>query len=220
MQRIEHNLTLFDIVRVDHFRGFVGYWEVPAAEKTAVNGKWIEAPALDFFSQLKARIPSLPVIAEDLGLITPDVTEIMRRFDFPGMKVLLFAFGGDLPTNPYIPHNLVRNCALYTGTHDNNTVRGWFKNEATPEDRKRVLEYLGREAPLEEPNWEFIRLAMMSVANMAIFPMQDILGLGEEARMNKPGTTAGNWEWRLLPDLLTPGLAERLAKMTDLYGRA
>jgi len=220
IRRLQHNIKLFDLIRIDHFRGFVGYWEVPAGEANAINGRWVEAPGEDFFNELLKKFPYLPIIAEDLGVITPDVREAMHRFELPGMKVLVFAFGGDLPTNPYIPHNLPRNCVLYTGTHDNNTVRGWFEREATPEIKKRLFHYLGREVPADRIHWELIRLAMMSVANMVIVPMQDILGLGEEARMNRPATSQGNWQWQLLPEQLTPSLAERLLKMTELYGRA
>jgi len=220
IRRIEHNARLFDLIRVDHFRGLVGYWVVPAGETNAVNGTWVEAPAEDFLNALLRRFPQLPIIAEDLGVITPDVREIMHRFELPGMKVLLFAFGEDLPTNPYIPHNLPRNCVLYTGTHDNNTVRGWFEREASPEIKERLFRYLGREVPAEDIHWELIRLAMMSVANMVIFPIQDILGLGQEARMNLPATAEGNWQWRLLPDQLTSSIADKLRGMTELYGRA
>jgi 4-alpha-glucanotransferase len=220
IQRLQHNIKLFDLVRIDHFRGLIGYWVVPAGEMNAVNGQWVEAPAEDFLNALLRRFPQLPIIAEDLGVITPDVREIMHRFDLPGMKVLLFAFGEDLPTNPYIPHNLEKNCVLYTGTHDNNTARGWFEGEATPEIRERLFHYLGREVPAEKIHWELIRLAMMSVANMVIIPMQDILGLGEEARMNRPATTQGNWQWQLLQEQLTPSLAQGLREITEIYGRA
>jgi len=220
VQRIKHNLKLYDFVRVDHFRGFVAYWEVLATEKNSINGNWIEAPAMDFFGHLTKELPGLPIIAEDLGTITPDVKEVMQHFDFPGMKVLLFAFSEDFPTNPYIPHNLVKNCVLYTGTHDNNTIKGWFQKEATPEIKKRLFDYVGREVMVDEIHWELIRLAMMSVAGMVIFPMQDILGLGEESRMNRPATNKGNWEWQLLPEHLESSLAERLKKMTEIYGRA
>jgi 4-alpha-glucanotransferase len=220
IQRVEQNLKLFDLIRVDHFRGLVGYWVVPAGETNAVSGRWVEAPAEDLLNALVRRFAHLPIIAEDLGVITPDVREIMHRFNLPGMKVLLFAFGGDLPTNPYIPHNLPSNCVLYTGTHDNNTARGWFEREATPETRERLFRYLGREIPAEDIHRELIRLGMMSVANTLIIPMQDILGLGEEARMNRPATTEGNWRWRLLPEQLTPSLRDMLRGMTELYGRA
>lgn len=220
IRRVEHNLVLFDLIRIDHFRGLVGYWVVPAQETNAVNGTWVEAPAEDFFNALLRRFPQLPIIAEDLGVITPDVREIMHRFELPGMKVLLFAFDEGLPTNPYIPHNLPSKCVLYTGTHDNNTTRGWFEGEATPEIKERLFRYLGREVPVEEIHWELIRLAMMSVANMVIFPVQDILGLGAEARMNRPATTEGNWQWRLSPEQLTPSITDTLRGMTELYGRA
>jgi len=220
VQRIAQTLKVYDLLRIDHFRGLVAYWEVPATEKTAINGNWIEAPVMDFLNHLTRRFPSLPIIAEDLGVITPDVREIMHHFELPGMKLLLFAFGDDLATNPYIPHNLPRNCVAYTGTHDNNTIRGWFEKEATPEIKRRLFRYLGRNVPVEELHWELIRLVMMSVANVTIFPMQDILGLGEEARMNQPSTLEGNWQWRLLPDLLTPDLTSTLREMTETYGRA
>ena len=219
IRRIEHNLKFFDLVRIDHFRGFVAYWEVQAGEKTAVKGRWVEAPAEDFFAALRERFSSPPIIAEDLGIITPDVREMINRLGFPSMRVLLFAFGEDLPTNPYAPHNHVKNSVVYTGTHDNNTVRGWFEREATPEDKKRLFRYLGREVSAQDVHWEFIRLAMMSVANMVIFPIQDILGLDEKARMNQPAIVEGNWRWRLLPEQLTPALARKLSEMTEIYGR-
>jgi 4-alpha-glucanotransferase len=219
IQRMKRNLMLYDLVRVDHFRGFVAYWEVPATEKTAENGMWVAAPAKDFFNHLTKKFSSLPIIAEDLGIITPDVREVMRHFGLPGMKVLLFAFGEDLPTNPYIPHNIVENCILYTGTHDNNTVRGWFEEEANPGEKRRLFHYLGREVPAGELHWELIRLALMTVARITIIPMQDILGLGGESRMNRPATAEGNWQWRFLPEQVTESLVERLGKMTEIYGR-
>ena len=220
IHRIRHNLTLYDLVRIDHFRGFVGYWEVPASEKNAVNGKWSDVPAEEFFNKVLAEIPNAPIIAEDLGTITEDVKSILDHFNFPGMKVLLFAFSGDLATNPYLPHNLIENCVLYTGTHDNNTVLGWFQREATKEDKERLFKYLGHKPPEKDLHWAFIRLSMMSVAHMTLFPAQDILGLGEEARMNRPATSVGNWQWRLIPDQLTPAIKEELLEMTRIYGRA
>jgi len=220
IMRLEHNLQLFDWVRIDHFRGFVGYWEVPAKETTAINGRWIQAPALDFFNEVKKRFPSLAIIAEDLGTITPDVKEIMEHFAFPGMKVLLFAFGEDNPEHPYLPHTYEKNCLVYTGTHDNNTVKGWFKSEAKPEDRKRLFRYLGRRVSEKDVHWEFIELGMISVANTFIVPMQDVLGLEEDARMNRPGTTRGNWRWRLMPKQLSASLVEKLAEMTKVCDRA
>ncbi|MBN1831681.1 MAG: 4-alpha-glucanotransferase [Deltaproteobacteria bacterium] len=219
VQRIGHNLKLFDFLRIDHFRGFVGYWQVHASEKNAINGEWVKGPGEDFFDVILSHFPDAPIIAEDLGLITPDVHEVMNRFGFPGMKVLLFAFGQDLPTNPYAPHNHIENCVVYTGTHDNNTAKGWFEEEASPEERRRLLSYIGREFTGEEIHWELIRLAMMSVARTVIIPMQDVLGLDGNARMNRPGKKAGNWQWRLLEKELTSSLAERLSEMTHIYGR-
>jgi len=219
IKRMEHNLKLFDIIRLDHFRGFFAYWEVPAGEKTAINGKWVEAPVEDFFKTLFRRFPFLPIIAEDLGVITPDVRETMNRLDFPGMKLLIFAFGDDFPNSKYLPHNYTKNCVVYTGTHDNNTVKGWFRREASPENKNRFFKYIGREVSEEDVNWEFIRLAMLSIANTVVIPMQDILGLGEEAKMNLPATTDGNWQWRLKPDQITPSLMEKLREITETYGR-
>ncbi len=219
IQRIRYNLELYDLIRVDHFRGFMAYWEVPAWEKEAVNGQWVDAPGWDFFQRITREFTQLPIIAEDLGLITDDVREIIRHFQFPGMKVLLFAFGDDLPTNPYAPHNIIKNCIVYTGTHDNNTAKGWFENEASPEMKKRLSSYVGCEISAESVSSTLIRLAMMSVADTVIFPLQDLLGLGEYARMNRPGQQDGNWKWRLSPDLLTPGLVDDFLAMTEIYGR-
>lgn len=220
IQRVAQNLSLFDVIRIDHFRGFVSYWAVKAGEKTAIEGSWYKVPTEDFFTTLLKHFPYLPIIAEDLGIITADVREVMHRFEFPGMKVLLFAFGENLPTHPYLPHNYGQNCVVYTGTHDNNTIRGWFDHEATEEDKRRLFRYLGREVPAHELHWEFIRLAMSSVATMVIIPLQDILGLGEEARMNRPATIVGNWQWRLSADQLSPSQRKNLLEMTEVYGRA
>jgi len=220
IRRMEQNLKLFDLIRLDHFRGFVGYWEVPADEKTAVNGKWVETPATDFLDTLLRRFPFLPLIAEDLGTITPDVREVMSVYGFPGMKVLLFAFGDDLSKNPYAPHNHTRNSVVYTGTHDTNTVRGWFTGEAGVEEKERFHRYIGRRVADDEVHWELMRLAMMSVANTAIIPMQDALGLGEESRMNFPSKAERNWEWRLVQAQITPALVERLLEITSTFGRS
>jgi 4-alpha-glucanotransferase len=219
MRRIEHNLSLFDIVRIDHFRGLVAFWEVPAGHDTAIHGQWIEAPADDFFHQLLRHFPALPIIAEDLGMITPEVREVMSRYALPGMKVLEFAFDNDPLHNPHIPHNLPRRSVVYTGTHDNNTIRGWFEHEISTEHRERVLRYLGSKIPITSIHWACIQLAMMSVADIALFPMQDVLGLGGEHRMNRPGTSDGNWRWRLLPNQLKPVLADKLARLTRIYAR-
>jgi 4-alpha-glucanotransferase len=220
IQRLTHNFNLFDLVRVDHFRGFVGFWQVASTEDTAINGQWVKVPAADFFTTLLNHFSDLPIIAEDLGIITPDVKEIMRRFGFPGMRVLLFAFGEDNPDHPYLPHNYVQRCVVYTGTHDNNTAKGWFENEAKPEDKKRLIRYLGRNVSADHIHLELLRLAMMSVAETVIIPMQDILGLGEEARMNLPASLEDNWKWRLVPEQMTSRVEQMLLDMTETYGRA
>jgi 4-alpha-glucanotransferase len=220
VERMRRTLALFDVVRIDHFRGLASFWEVPAGEENAVNGRWVAAPVYDFFNQLFTRFSSLPVIAEDLGLITPDVREVIHDFGFFGMKILLFAFGEENPMHIYLPHTYEKTYAVYTGTHDNNTVRGWFEGEARPDELERLFRYIGREVRPDEVCWELIRLAMMSVARIAVFPLQDILGLGQEARMNRPATGRGNWEWRLLPWQLTEAVAERLRSLTVTYGRA
>jgi 4-alpha-glucanotransferase len=218
-KRLEHNLQLFDVIRLDHFRGFVAFWEVPANEETAVHGQWVQAPVEDFFKTLFRHFPSLNIIAEDLGEITPDVRETIYRFGLPGMRIAMFAFGEDLATSIHAPHNYPEHCVVYTGTHDNNTVKGWFGTEATAADRKKLSEYLGREVTANTAPLELIRLAMASVAKIVIIPMQDVLGLGEKARMNFPGTCEGNWRWRLRAEQLTPALTKKLAAMTKIYGR-
>ena len=219
IKRLNHNLKLFDYTRIDHFRGFAAYWEISSEEETAINGKWIEAPGREFFDEVLKQMPSANIIAEDLGVITDDVEELINHFEFPGMKILLFAFGDDLATNPYIPHNHIENCVVYTGTHDNNTVRGWFESEVDDDTKKRLSDYIGQHIEPEDVHWVFIRLAMMSVAERVIFPVQDILGLDATSRMNTPATANGNWEWRLCSDQLNLQLAERLCWMTDMYGR-
>jgi 4-alpha-glucanotransferase len=217
--RLQHNLRFCDIVRIDHFRGLVAYWEVPAEEETAVNGKWVSAPVDDFFHHLLRKFACLPIIAEDLGTISADVRETMRRYRLPGMRVLLFAFGEDFPDGAFLPHNHVKNCLVYTGTHDNNTVRGWYETEATSQIKANLTDYLGARVPADRLHWELIRQAMMSVADTTIVPMQDLLGLGAEARMNNPSSPKGNWHWRLSGNPVTPGLIDRLRAMTRTYGR-
>ncbi len=220
IDRFAHNMGLFDFVRVDHFRGFVGYWEVSAKEKTAVKGRWVKAPADDFFRALRAELPGFPLIAEDLGIITPDVKEVMARLGIPGMRVLQFAFGEDNPDHPYLPRNYIENCVAYTGTHDNNTARGWFENEALPEERERLFRYIGRRISPEKAHLDLVRLVMESAAGAAVIPMQDLLGLGEGARMNRPAIPHGNWEWRLLRSQIDRPAADALAAMTEACGRA
>lgn len=220
IERLKHNLRLFDIVRIDHFRGFVQYWEIPSDQPLAVHGRWADVPTDDFFAALKKHCGPLPIIAEDLGIITDDVREAMRRQEFPGMKILLFAFGGDLQTHPYLPHNYEPNCVAYTGTHDNNTVQGWFQTEATDKEKKNFFAYAGREVPEKDVHWEFIQMAMTSEAKMVLFPMQDILGLGAQARFNTPATLKGNWQWRLIPaGLSDEPTAEKLLKLTEISRR-
>jgi 4-alpha-glucanotransferase len=216
-----------DIIRVDHFRGFEKYWEVPATDTTALNGRWVPGPGAALFEAAQKALGALPIIAEDLGVITPEVDALREQFGFPGMRVLQFAFGSDPKADGYRPHNYPRNCVVFTGTHDNNTTVGWFRGEDVKdstqskeerEKEKRVaLSYLGTDG--HEINWDFIRLALMSAADTAIIPMQDILGLGGEARMNLPGRAEGNWCWRLAPDMLTEGIKARLKKLTALSGR-
>jgi 4-alpha-glucanotransferase len=219
IRRIRHNLALYDRVRVDHFRGFVGYWEVPAGEETAINGRWVDAPAVDFFESVLRRLPAASIIAEDLGVITPDVREVMERFGFPGMKVLVFAFGPGVSSNPYAPHNHEKHCLVYTGTHDNNTVRGWFEQETTGEDRARLASYVGHKVRPETVHLDLMRMALASVGDTAVLSMPDVLGLDGRHRMNTPSTSEGNWTWRMLPGAASESLARGLRKMSELYGR-
>ncbi|HEY9823515.1 MAG TPA: 4-alpha-glucanotransferase [Candidatus Sericytochromatia bacterium] len=216
VQRFESLLEYVDIIRIDHFRGFQAYWVVDRGETTAINGRWVEAPGTEFFQVLNDKLGKLPIMAEDLGEITPEVYELRDRFDFPGMKILHFAFGGG-PDNPYLPFIYPRNCVVYTGTHDNNTTVGWF-NELSEGEKESVLRYLGALSS-EGINWDLIRLAVGSVANQAIIPMQDILGLGGEAQMNFPGKAVGNWGWRYQSGALTEELRDRLKALTYTYGR-
>jgi 4-alpha-glucanotransferase len=220
IRRIGQNLRLYDLLRIDHFRGLVGYWEIPAGEETAMNGRWVPAPADELLTTLFKSFPPSSFVAEDLGVITPDVTAVLRKFRLPGMKVLIFAFSDDAAANPYIPHNHRRNSFVFTGTHDNNTVRGWIDSDATPSEKESLTRYLGREAAAGEVPEELCRIAMMSVADTAIFPVQDILGLGGDARMNNPATKKGNWKWRLRPGLLSDEVREKLRETTRVYGRS
>ncbi|MBF0483679.1 MAG: 4-alpha-glucanotransferase [Candidatus Omnitrophica bacterium] len=213
--RIEHNLKLFDVVRIDHFRGLVGFWQVPVSEPTAINGQWQPVPADEFFTAVEEKFPHLPIIAEDLGVITDDVVATMDKFGFPGMKILVFAFNGNMDTHPYLPHNFKRKCVVYTGTHDNNTVLGWFKKEATLQEKMNVFEYIGKRVPRKEINWALIKIAMDSAAQIALFPLQDVLSLDQTARMNVPATTEGNWIWRAEKKMLTRTVSDRLKQLTQ-----
>jgi len=217
IERMKHNLDLFDLVRIDHFRGFLAAWEIPVNDSTAVNGQWQECPGVEFFSVLLNEFKSIPVVAEDLGVITQDVRDAMARFGFPGMKLLIFAFDGDILQNPYAPENHVKNCVLYTGTHDCNTMRGWFEEELSDESKVKLENILGKKVCANTIAEEMVILAMSSIADTVILPMQDVLGLGSEARMNCPGIAENNWEWRLLPGQWSTDIV--LADKTKTYGR-
>jgi 4-alpha-glucanotransferase len=221
--RMRAALDLFDIIRIDHFRGFAACWEVPASEATAERGQWVTAPGRELFTKLKSVFAEFPVIAEDLGVITPDVVALLAEMEFPGMRVLQFAFSGD-SQNDHLPHHFVRNMTVYTGTHDNDTTIGWFNSipkprggRRAPNERRFCLRYLNANG--REINWDLIRAAWASVANLAIIPLQDLLGLGGDARMNLPASEDGNWGWRFQDDALKPELGERLRLLTELYGR-
>ncbi len=217
--RFSRCFELFDVARIDHFRGFVAFWQVPAGRTTAEVGQWVDVPARDFFTSLARRFGTLPIIAEDLGFITPDVREVMREFSFAGTRVLIFGFCDDCDSNPHKPHNLPRACALYTGTHDMNTARGWFERETTAVERTRLSRYLGHEASADTIAADLVHLAIASVADTVILPMQDILGLGSEARMNLPGTAWPNWRWRLQPGSNDAKLAAGLRLLLRDHGR-
>ena len=215
--RLKMSFTQADVVRIDHFRGFDAYWEIPATEPTAVIGKWIKGPGQAFFEAMEQNLGELPLIAEDLGVITPEVVALRDRFHFPGMKILQFAFGGER-NSLFLPHSFSSNCVVYTGTHDNETTVGWFSN-ASEDERRHVLSYLNV-ADGEDIAWDLIRLAYASVADTAVATLQDLMQLDNEARMNYPGRPSGNWQWRYTTGMLTDDIANKLRQMTELYGRA
>jgi 4-alpha-glucanotransferase len=238
VDRVRASLSRFDAVRLDHFIGFVRYWQVPGDEETAMNGRWMKGPGRPLFDTIHRALGDgdapLPFIAEDLGAVTPNVTRLRRDLHLPGMRIVQFAFGDDPQVGVFKPHNHVKSSVVYTGTHDNDTIAGWFHDpgdgkastrspEQTEAERQSALAYLGRSsAELArglEIHWEMIRLAMSSVASTAIMPVQDLLGLGSEARMNSPGKAGGNWRWRLEPGAITPALEKRLLECTRTYGR-
>jgi 4-alpha-glucanotransferase len=213
--RISGTLELFDLIRIDHFRGFEAYWQIDADAKTAIHGKWVKAPGEALFKTLSKTFGELPFVAEDLGTITPEVNALREKFGWPGMKILQFAFDGDV-SNPYLPHNHVPNSVVYTGTHDNDTTLGWFESLSN-HDRDGIYEYLGR---VQEPMpWALIRCALASTANLAVIPMQDILSLGEGQRMNTPGQRDGNWSWRFEWSDVHSEVAGRLRHLVSMYGR-
>jgi len=215
INRILHTLGMVDVVRLDHFRGFESYWEVLAYSPTAEDGTWVPGPGADFFTALEETVGRLPIIAEDLGMITPPVLALRDQFDLPGMKVLFFAFTGD-PDHDYLPHNYSSRFVVYTGTHDNNTARGWYEG-ADENVRDFCRRYLATDG--KDIAWDFIRAAWSSVAERAVAPLQDFLGLGSASRMNFPGRAEGNWSWRVLPEQLSEDLAERIRAMSHMYSR-
>ncbi|MEM6430092.1 MAG: 4-alpha-glucanotransferase [Deinococcota bacterium] len=215
VKRFQSTLDFFDIARVDHFRGFEAYWEIPASEPTAVKGRWVRGPGQDFFDALKRQLGDLPVIAEDLGVITAGVNALRDDNHFPGMRVLQFAFAGD-PTDPYLPHNYVHNTVVYTGTHDNDTTLGWYQQTGDGE-KDFIRRYLARGD--DDVVWELIRTAFASIAVFAIAPLQDVLRLDGHARMNLPGAASGNWGWRFTWEIIEDWLASSLYDLTHLYGR-
>lgn len=212
--RLRRQLAQVDVIRLDHFRGFAAAWHVPSGQTTAKVGEWVDGPREKLFRKLTVDLGELPLIAEDLGLITPDVHALRQALGFPGMRVLQFALGG--PDNPYWPHNYQPDTVAYTGTHDNDTTSGWWAG-LSDEQRRTLGEYVGH--TVGEPHWELIRLAWASVAVIAVAPLQDVLGLGREARMNVPGVAGGNWEWRFQPNQFPAGVIERLADWTARYNR-
>jgi 4-alpha-glucanotransferase len=225
--RFRAMLAMFDFVRVDHFRGFEAYWAVPGGHPTAEHGEWLPGPGAALFEALQRELGSLPVLAENLGVITPQVEALRERFAMPGMAILQFAFGKDPQAPSFKPHNYPRSVVAYSGTHDNDTVMGWWTStggdstrtaEEIRNERAHTLRYLGL-SDGRELNWHFIRALLASVANTVIFPAQDLLGLGSQARMNQPATLGGNWLWRLQPGELTPEIAGRLRELTRLYDR-
>lgn len=220
IQRLKKNIELFDVLRLDHFRAFADYWEVPANEKTARNGKWKPGPGSEFFSTIKSELGKLPFVAEDLGDINEPVYKLRDKFGFPGMKVLQFAFGENVGKSDYIPHNYTPNFIAYTGTHDNNTTRGWYRKDIGPKERKSLLQYTGRRIDQSNAHIELARLGYASIAQTVIVPMQDVLGLDETSRMNIPASTKNNWVWRLKTDQLNiPKIEARLQLWASLYNR-
>ncbi|VAW86100.1 4-alpha-glucanotransferase (amylomaltase) [hydrothermal vent metagenome] len=215
IERLRIQMELFDVVRIDHFRGFEAYWEIPSHEETAINGHWVKGPGNALFEAITEALGSLPLVAEDLGLITPEVHALRERFQLPGMKILQFAFDGG-SGNSYLPHNHEICSVVYTGTHDNDTSCGWF-NGLSAEQKTRVMEYLG--CPAEEMPWPLVRAALASVALWSVIPMQDILALDSSDRMNIPGTSEGNWTWRFDWHQLQPDRQAHFAHLVALYGR-
>jgi 4-alpha-glucanotransferase len=219
IKRIRKNLEMADIIRLDHFRAFADYWSVPAKEKTAINGEWLTGPGPDLFSVLERELGKLPFIAEDLGDISEPVYKLRDQFHFPGMKVLQFAIGNSLPQSDHAPHNFSENFIVYTGTHDNNTTRGWYRKELKMADRKQIEAYFGSPVTESTIHLALSRIAYASVAKTVILPIQDLLGLDENSRMNTPASTTKNWQWRLTEEQLTEALEQLLKEWVTLYNR-
>ena len=213
--RLGAQLARLDLLRLDHFRAFAAHWAVPAGAPDARSGSWQDTPGEALLAALHDRFPDLPLVAEDLGVITPDVIALMQHFGLPGMRVLQFAFDGN-PDNPHLPYRYARECVVYTGTHDNDTTLGWYR-ALDPGTAERVNFFLGAAAAMPEG---LIRAALASVAQLTVLPLQDVLGLGSEARFNTPGTTSGNWRWRVPPGALGEDLARRCARLNAAFGRA
>ena len=218
ISRLKANLDMFDILRIDHFRGFESYWSIPYADDTAKNGKWCKGPGMDFIKAVNKALPDAAIIAEDLGLLTPAVYKLLRQSGYPGMKILQFAFSAGEESS-YLPHNLPNHCVVYTGTHDNDTTLGWLSS-ASEDDLLKVQDYLGFDT-LKDGVWAVIRAALCSVADLCIIPAGDYLGLGAEARINTPSTLGPhNWSWRMEKGAYTIDLAKKIARLTDITGRA
>jgi 4-alpha-glucanotransferase len=227
VRRMRAAFQLFDSVRLDHFRGFEAYWEVPGSAVTAEKGRWVKGPGAELFTAIEKALGTLPIVAENLGLITPGVETLRAQFDFPGMSILQFAFGGDGQAHEFKPHNFPRERVVYTGTHDNDTTMGWWNSTGTADstrtsdevtkEKAYALQYLGTDG--SEMNWTLIRVGLASVANTVLIPLQDILGTGSETRMNTPGKSSGNWAFRFSWDQLTPDLTARLATLVKTYDR-
>lgn len=216
IRRVEYCCSIYDIVRIDHFRGFDEYWSVPYGDETASGGHWEAGPGVALFREMEKKIGKKQIIAEDLGFLTPSVIQMVKDSGFPGMKVLQFAFDSR-EASDYMPYNYSHNCVVYTGTHDNETTAGWYMH--LPEDDKRLADSFLNLHSEDEPAWEMIRTALASVADTAIIPMQDYIGLGNEARMNTPSTLGGNWEWRIEKEVLTGNLAKRIKSLCEICGR-
>ena len=219
MCRLHKNMQMCDLLRLDHFRGYIAFWQIPACSKTARTGKWIRVPSKSLFKKLKSCFPTMPIIAEDLGMITESVRNYMNCLELPGMRVLLFAFNGS-SDNPNLPSNLTKNSVVYSGTHDTNTVKGWFLDQATQREKEQLLKILGKILSKDQISLEFIRLAMASKSILSIIPLQDVLNLGAEARMNNPAGQFNNWSWRVKKEQLTIKSFENIAKITEKAGRS